>query len=105
MSEPRGRPEDRTSDAPMPPPPGQAAGVPVTPANVTVTVAPVSSTRRGLSTEVHVGRRNGLARPSAVKCDQIMSIPIERLGERCGWLLESQEDELRDAIHAAFDLP
>ncbi|MEU8382445.1 DUF3488 and transglutaminase-like domain-containing protein [Streptosporangium sp. NPDC048865] len=39
MSEPRGRPEDRTSDAPMPPPPGQAASVPVTPANVTVTVS------------------------------------------------------------------
>ncbi|MFF5107751.1 transglutaminaseTgpA domain-containing protein [Streptosporangium sp. NPDC000509] len=40
MSEPRGRPEDRTSEAPMPPPPGQGANVPVTPATVTVTVSP-----------------------------------------------------------------
>jgi mRNA interferase MazF len=70
----------------------------------TVTVAPVSSTRHGLSTEIEVGRRNGLATPSVVKCDQIMSIPIARLGEQCGWLLESQERELHEAIHAAFDL-
>ncbi|MGJ6961369.1 transglutaminaseTgpA domain-containing protein [Streptosporangium sp. G11] len=39
MSEPRGRPEDRTSDGPMPLPPGQAASAPVTPATVTVTVS------------------------------------------------------------------
>ncbi|WP_440065096.1 transglutaminase family protein [Streptosporangium sp. OZ121] len=39
MSEPRGRPEDRTSDAPMPPPPGQGASVPVTPATLTITVS------------------------------------------------------------------
>lgn len=70
----------------------------------TVTVAPVSSTRQGLSTEIEVGPRNGLGRASVVKCDQIMSIPVARLGEHCGWLLQSQEAELRDAIHAAFDL-
>jgi len=40
MSEPRGRPEDRTSQAPMPPPPGQDANVPVTPATLDVTVSP-----------------------------------------------------------------
>ncbi|GAA3416916.1 hypothetical protein GCM10018952_46920 [Streptosporangium vulgare] len=39
MSEPRGRPEDRTSDSPMPAPPGQSTSVPVTPANLTVTVS------------------------------------------------------------------
>lgn len=39
MSEPRGRPEDRTSDAPMPPPPGQDASVPVTPATLDITVS------------------------------------------------------------------
>ncbi|MET8047668.1 DUF3488 and transglutaminase-like domain-containing protein [Streptosporangium sp. NPDC005286] len=39
MSEPRGRPEDRTSDSPMPPPPGQDVDVPVTPATLDITVS------------------------------------------------------------------
>lgn len=70
----------------------------------TVTVAPVTSTRHGLATEVDVGPRNGLARPSVVKCDHITSIRVSRLMEVCGWLLESQERDLREAIRAAFDL-
>jgi mRNA interferase MazF len=70
----------------------------------TVTVAPVSSTRLGLSTEIELGLHNGLDRPSFVKCDQIVSIPTARLGEHCGWLLESQEAELHEAIQAVFDL-
>jgi mRNA interferase MazF len=70
----------------------------------TVTVAPITSTVHGLATEVLVGTRNGLLDQSAVKCDQIVSIPIDQLHEQCGWLLDGQELELHDAIRAAFDL-
>lgn len=70
----------------------------------TVTVAPIASTVHGLATEVVVGTRNGLQDQSAVKCDQIVSIPIDQLHEQCGWLLDGQELELHDAIRAAFDL-
>jgi len=70
----------------------------------TVTVAPITSTIHGIATEVLVGRRNGLDQECAVKCDQIVSIPIDRLDERCGWLLEDQELALHEAIQAAFDL-
>jgi mRNA interferase MazF len=70
----------------------------------TVTVAPIMSTMHGLATEVPVGRRNGLPQDSAVKCDHIVSIPVESLREQCGWLLEEQEPVLHDAIQAAFDL-
>ena len=70
----------------------------------TVTVAPITSTVHGLATEVLVGIRNGLQDQSAVKCDQIVSIPIDQLHEQCGWLLDVQELELHDAIRAAFDL-
>jgi mRNA interferase MazF len=70
----------------------------------TVTVAPISSTVHGIATEVRVGRSNGLDQESAIKCDQIVSIPLDRLHERCGWLLEGQEVELHEAIQAAFDL-
>ena len=70
----------------------------------TVTVAPITSTMHGIATEVPVGRRNGLKQNSAVKCDQIVSIPTDRFHERCGWLLEEQDLQLQDASQAAFDL-
>jgi mRNA interferase MazF len=70
----------------------------------TVTVAPITTTVHGIATEVLVNRRNGLDQESAVKCDQILSIALERLHERCGWLFEDQEFALREAIQAAFDL-
>ncbi len=70
----------------------------------TVTVAPITSTGHGLATEVRVGTRNGLQGEGAVKCDQIVSIPIDQLHEPCGWLLDVQELELHEAIRAAFDL-
>lgn len=70
----------------------------------TVTVAPITSTVHGIATEVPVGTRNGLPFASAVKCDQVQSIPIAHLHEACGFLLESQEEALHEAIQAAFDL-
>lgn len=71
----------------------------------TVTVAPVTSTVHGIATEVPVGPGNGLTQKSAVKCDQIASIPFDQLHDQCGWLLEAQEPALHEAIQAAFDLP
>ncbi|MDP9337015.1 MAG: type II toxin-antitoxin system PemK/MazF family toxin [Actinomycetota bacterium] len=70
----------------------------------TVTVAPITSTIRGLSTEVPVGMANGLENPSVVACDHGTTIPKEALGSRIGLLLDDQEHALSDAIHAAFDL-
>lgn len=70
----------------------------------TVTVAPITSTVHGIATEVLVDGHNGLPERSAVKCDQIVSIPIDQLHEQCGWLREDQEIALHDAIQSAFDL-
>ena len=70
----------------------------------TVTVAPITSTIHGIATEVPVGRRNGLEHECAVKCDQIVTIALDRLHEQCGWLLEEQEITLHEAMQAAFDL-
>ena len=70
----------------------------------TVTVAPITSTIRGLSTEVPVGVANGLDKPSVVACDHVTTIPKEALGSRLGLLLDDQERALSDAVHAAFDL-
>ncbi len=70
----------------------------------TVTVAPITTNVRGLSTEVGVDAANGLAGPSVVSCDNITTIPIDVVGEQIGVLLDSQEPSLSEAIAAAFDL-
>jgi mRNA interferase MazF len=69
-----------------------------------VTVAPITSTVRGLSTEVPVGPANGLDKPSVVTCDNIVTIPTESLNRHIGYLLPAQESELGVAIRNAFDL-
>lgn len=69
-----------------------------------VTVAPITSTIRGLSTEVPVGRSNGLDHESVVSCDNIVTVPASALGPQLGFLLAEQEAALTAAIRAAFDL-
>jgi mRNA interferase MazF len=76
----------------------------VRPHLATVTVAPITTTIRGLSTEVPVDAANGLAGPSAVSCDNITTIPANTLGQQIGVLLDHQEQDLSHAIRAAFDL-
>jgi mRNA interferase MazF len=67
-------------------------------------VAPVTTTVRGLSTEVPVGQANGLATEGVVSCDNVVTIPKSALGRQVGYLLPSQESALSEAIRAAFDL-
>ncbi|MGH3735582.1 MAG: type II toxin-antitoxin system PemK/MazF family toxin [Micromonosporaceae bacterium] len=69
-----------------------------------ITVAPITSTVRGLATEVPVGRVNGLDHDSVVSCDNIQTIRTELLGRQIGLLLAEQEAELVEAIRIAFDL-
>jgi mRNA interferase MazF len=69
-----------------------------------VTVAPITTNARGLSTEVPVGPGNGLDADGVVSCDNIVTIPASALGRQIGALIETQEQGLIDAIHAAFDL-
>ena len=76
----------------------------VRPHLATVTVAPITTTIRGLSTEVPLDVANGLAGPSVVSCDNITTIPVSTLGAQVGVLLDQQEPALGAAIRAAFDL-
>ncbi len=69
-----------------------------------VSVAPITTTICGLSTEVPVGRRNGLYQASVISCDNIVTVPVAALGPQIGYLLPAQEAALTNAIHAAFDL-
>lgn len=69
-----------------------------------VTVAPITSTIRGLSTEIPVGTANGLDQDCVVSCDNIVTIPRTALGRQVGYFLPDQEAALSTAIRAAFDL-
>ena len=69
-----------------------------------VTVAPITTAVRGLSSEVPVGVDNGLDQPGVVNCDNIATVPATALGRQIGYLLAGQEPQLAEAIRAAFDL-
>ena len=69
-----------------------------------VTVAPITTTVRGLSTEIPVGPANGLDKACVVSCDNIVTVPKSALGPQIGYLLPAQETAMTEAIQAAFDL-
>lgn len=69
-----------------------------------VTVAPITSTVKGLSSEVPVGPANGLDHRCAISIDNMLTIPASALGRGIGFLHDDQEAQLTRAILLAFDL-
>lgn len=69
-----------------------------------VTVAPITTTVRGITSEVPVGPRNGLDRACVISCDNITTVRAEAVGRTIGLLFDDQESELVRAIGDAFDL-
>ena len=69
-----------------------------------VTVAPITSTARGLSSEVPVGPANGLDHECAVALDNVVTVPADRLGRVVGHLTAAQEAQLARAVVLAYDL-
>ena len=45
-----------------------------------VTIAPITSTIKGLTSEVAVGRVNGLDGDGVASLDNVLTIPVSRLG-------------------------
>ncbi|PVE93200.1 type II toxin-antitoxin system PemK/MazF family toxin [Microbacterium sp. TPD7012] len=74
------------------------------PAMTKVTVAPITSTVKGLSSEVPLGPANGLDHECAVSIDNVLTIPVSALGRTIGYLSEKQETQLATAVMLAFDL-
>lgn len=69
-----------------------------------VTVAPVTTTVKGLSSELLVGPENGLDHPCAVALDNVVTVPTRLLGRTVGYLTAGQESELARAVVLAYDL-
>ncbi len=76
----------------------------VIPRMTRVTVAPITSTIRGLSTEVPVGTANGLDHACVVSCDNIATILEDQLRRPIGWFHPNDEPALAAAIIAAYSL-
>jgi mRNA interferase MazF len=69
-----------------------------------VTVAPMTSTIRGLSSEVAVGPANGLDHQCVVSLDNVLTVPVATLGRTVGYLHADQEAQLARAVVLAYDL-
>ena len=69
-----------------------------------VVVAPASTTVRGYSVELKLGRAEGLQRPCVVNGDWIVTLPIEDLIERVGTLSREKLARLDDTLRFALGL-
>ena len=69
-----------------------------------VTVAPITTTIKGLSSEVRVGPANGLDADCVIALDNVLTVPVEALGRTIGYLTVDQERLLARAVVLAFDL-
>jgi len=70
-----------------------------------VIVAEITTTVRGISQEVTLGRREGLGRPSVANLDNLHVIPTARVGELLGTLMTARHREVKRAVGYAFDWP
>ena len=69
-----------------------------------VTVAPITSTIKGLSSEVRLGPDNGLDHDCVVSLDNVLTVPTDSLGRIVGYLGDGQEAQLARAVVMAYDL-
>jgi mRNA interferase MazF len=95
--------------ADLPPPWKRRPAVVVTrdaaiPLLTNVTLVMVTSTIRGVRTEVLLGPEQGLQQKCAATCDNIQTLAIELLARRLGELGPAKAAELDAAIRIALDL-
>ena len=67
-----------------------------------VTVAPVTSTIRGVASEVALGPEDGLRQACAVNLHNIVTVPRQGLGRRVAQLDEGRLDQICSAIAFAL---
>jgi len=67
-----------------------------------VTVAPITSSIRGVPSEVAVGPDDGMKRPCVVNLHNVVTVSKENLGRRVGQLDERRMREVCDALGFAL---
>jgi mRNA interferase MazF len=68
------------------------------------TVVEISSTIRGIDSEVPLGKRDGLARACVANADNLITIPKSWLERRAGALSAEKVSALEDAIRFSLEL-
>lgn len=68
----------------------------------TVTVAPVTSTIRGVASEVRLDETDGLKAPCAVNLHNTVTVLQDRLGKRVAQLGASKMNEICGALRFSF---
>ena len=69
-----------------------------------VICAPVYSRHDGLSTQVAVGRPEGLKRDSSIHCDELVTLPKASLTDYVGMLPPAKRSQLGHALRIALEL-
>ena len=69
-----------------------------------VTVAPITTTVRGVPSELALGPESGLKTPSAANLHNLVTVDRARLGRWLGVLPPARRAELRAALLFALDL-
>jgi mRNA interferase MazF len=70
-----------------------------------VTVAPLTRTIRGVPTEVHLSRADGIPTDCVVSLDNILTIPTSTLDKPIARLNNAKIDQVFRAIRTAFQMP
>ena len=69
-----------------------------------VTVALITSTIRGIASEVPLNSAHGLAHASTANCDNLLNLSKARLSKRLGSLSFEEIERLDDALRFALQL-
>lgn len=69
-----------------------------------VIVAPATTTVRGFSLEIKLGRKEGLPRACMINCDWLVTVPKADLLERAGSLSSGKLRELDEALMFSLGL-
>ena len=67
-----------------------------------VTVAPITTTIRGIPSEVSLGPADGMPRACAVNCDHLQTIDKSRLGACLVMLDHEIMNQVQEAVHFAL---
>lgn len=68
-----------------------------------VTVAPITSTVRGIPSEVPLSKSDGMSKDCAVNCDHIQTVSRARLGSLITTLAAARLKEVAGALRFALD--
>jgi mRNA interferase MazF len=69
-----------------------------------VTIAPITSTIRGIPSEVMLTRHDGMLKDCAINCDHIQTVSKGKLGALITTLTAEKLAQVRDAVSFALNL-